>query len=666
MSVDFPQDFREAVRAQTDIVSLIGEAVALHSRRGGREFVGLCCFHDDHNPSMVVSPDRQTFRCWSCNTGGDVFTFVQEREKVSFREALEILAKRAGIAIPQKVSGRSEHEEANRARLFEVMQWAENLFHRALLNEPYAEKARKYLYSRGYDEAIIREYKLGYHPPNWDWIQDQSRHKYPVKLLHQARLVGQRDDGSHYDYFVDRVLFSIHNERGQPVAFGGRVLPGSTDDRKYFNSPESDIFHKSRLLYGIDKARDAIREENCVLITEGYTDTITCHQYGVKNVVATLGTALTDSHVTAVKRHARKVVLVFDGDDAGQNAAFRAVERFLTQDVDLRILSLPGKKDPAEFLDDAGGEALTRLINTAPEAWEFAFQVAQVKHGIDTIDGRARTLEEMLNLLAKVPSMAENVKEGLFIANLAQRLAVPEQKVRDRLKELRQLGSRRPTRVDREPEDRRGEGISGDLAANAPVRDAIAQQVLSDAIRRLMRGQQSKDDKLECDLLEMVVADPTVLPDVRRVLSTDPEGGSLEPHEAAAVLRHPALRALLEVCLELATVRRDITFQMILDQLTEETTMTRLVVWLDERGRVKNLADKIHSHGVDPVDDCPLLVKRSLANLTRRSEEQSQQQVDIQLSQHSKGLQGLDAEALALLSQSQEFHKHRATKRAGS
>ncbi|MCA9088529.1 MAG: DNA primase [Planctomycetaceae bacterium] len=642
MSVEFPQDFREAVRAGTDIVGLIGEAVTLQPRSGGREYVGLCCFHEDHNPSMVVYPDRQTFRCWSCNTGGDIFTFVMEREKVEFRDALEILARRAEIPIPKKVSGRTEHEEHNRAKLFEVLQWADNMFHKCLVESPAAAPAREYLHSRGFNDDLIDEYRLGYHPNDWTWLIEQSKFKYPEKLLHEARLVGEKD-GRYYDYFVDRVLFTIRNERGQPVAFGGRVLPGSTSNAKYFNSPESAVFHKSRLLYGIDKARDAIRDAGSVLVTEGYTDCLTCHQHGVKNVVATLGTALTDAHVTALKRFARKVVLVFDGDDAGQSAASRAVERFLAQDVDLRILTLPGKQDPAEYITFAGPEAMRQLIERAPEAWEFAFRTTQMKYGIDTIDGKHRVLEEMLALLAQIPQLAENVKEGLLLANLAQRLGVPEQRVRDRLKELRQGRRNQPHRSE----------------------EAVERPAMATEVDRLVRGRLSRDDRLECDLLEIILAVPAAFPYVRRTLSIGKEGGSLEPHEAAEVLRHPALRMLLQTCLEQANPGGALSFSKVLDAL-EDTSMKRLVVWLDERARSKDLAGRVETLGNDPVDDCPMLLRRSLNNLKWRGEEQSNQRVAMQLSQHGDGPQTLDPAMEALLRQAAEFHQRRATQRAES
>ena len=344
---ELSNDFREAVRTRTDLVSLIGESVGLKSLRGGREFIGLCPFHDDHNPSMHVYPDRQTFRCWVCNTGGDCFTFVMEESKVGFREALEMLAKRANLEMPRNFSrGEAGASQGDKSQIMEALLWAQNLFHAMLFRDhPAAKTALSYLeQQRGLSRETIKQFRLGYHPDDWNWLTNQARGKFSPEVLEAARLIGKRENGpGYYDNFVNRILFPIWNERGQPVAFGGRVMPGADDSHgKYWNSPESVVFHKSRLVYALNIARDAIRKTDHAIVTEGYTDCIALHQAGITNVVGTLGTALTDQHVATLRRFVPKVVLVYDGDDAGQMAAERAVERFLAQDVDLRILTLPG------------------------------------------------------------------------------------------------------------------------------------------------------------------------------------------------------------------------------------------------------------------------------------------------------------------------------------
>ncbi|WP_437186602.1 DNA primase [Planctomicrobium sp. SH668] len=626
MSSQLSQEFRETVRSQTDLVSLIGESIALQPRHGGRQYVGLCPFHDDHSPSLNVYPDRQTFRCWSCQTGGDCFTYVMEREKVPFPEALELLARRANLPIPQKIAKFTPGEEASRAKLLEILQWAENLFHKALLELPAAEPARRYLAERGFTDETIKKYRLGFHPPSWTWVLEQATTKYSPKLLLDARLVGERD-GRHYDNFVNRVLFPICNERGQPVSFGGRVLPGSTDPAKYWNGPESSVFHKSRLLYAIDKARDAIRTLDQVLVVEGYTDCITCHQHGIQNVVATLGTALTDSHVTALKRFAGRVVLIFDGDRAGQDAARKAVERFLAQDVDLRILTLPDKLDPAEYLTAYNADEFQKLMAQAPEAWEFQYRAARAEHGAETIHGRQRILEEMIGLLAQVPNMTGSLRESLLIANLAQRLMVTEEVVRERLKNVRADG---PKRFRTEE--------------SAGQRPEMSREVM-----RILARRFTRDDRLEYDLLELVLAAPEFFGFAMGTIGDQP-------------LRNPVLSQIMEFCLWEMEENGEITLAGLLSRV-EDQQLKSLVVWMDAQAVAKGIAKKVRESDFDD-DGCPLLLKTSLANLKWREEEKRQQHLSAQLSQQPDGAGQLDEATEASLRQAAEFHLKRATRKS--
>lgn len=620
------QEFRETVRSQTDLVSLVSESISLQPRHGGRQYVGLCPFHDDHNPSLNVYPDRQTFRCWSCNTGGDCFTFVMEHEKVSFPEALELLARRANVPIPRNLSKTTPEQESSRARLMEVLQWAENEFHKALLELPAAEPARRYLQNRGYSDQIIRDYRLGFHPDDWTWLLGRASSKFTPRVLQAARLVNEKN-GRFYDYFVNRVMFPIHNERGQAVSFGGRVLPGSTDERKYFNGPESDVFHKSRLLYALDKARDAIRQTGKVVVVEGYTDCLTCHQHGILNTVGTLGTALTDTHVTALRRFAQQVVLVFDGDDAGQGAARRAVERFLAQDVDLRILTLPEKLDPAEFLAAYNADEFRRLMDAAPEAWEFQYRMARAANGIETIHGRQQVLEEMLQLLAQVPNLAGSLREAQLVANLAQRLLVSEEAVREHLRSIRERGTRR-LRVDKH---------------------AAEQVQISRDVERILQGRMSRDDRLECDLLELVLATPDQIEFV---------GQAVRP----APLRNVIFRQILEYCLQEAEEHGELTVTGLLDRV-DDPAMKNLIVWIDEQGLAKGLAEKVRESEVDD-EGRPQLLLRSLGNLSWRQAEQSHASVTARLSQQPEGVGQLDEDTEALLRQAAEFHQRRATKKS--
>ncbi len=623
--MDQSSDIKEQVRAQTDIVALIGEAVALTPQRGGREHVCLCPFHDDHNPSMRVYADRQTYRCWVCNAGGDCFTFVQEREKVGFREALEILAKRANIKLPEYAGKHSD--EDGRTAMFEVLLWAQELFHKTFMTDPSAEAAREYIRGRGMTREMVQQFRIGYHPNNRDWLQSQARGKFKLEQLAAARLIGERDGRSGYhDFFVDRVLFPIRNERAQPVGFGGRILPGATHPAKYWNSPESVLFQKSKLVFALDAARDEIRKTETALICEGYTDVIACHQHGVKNAVATLGTALTDQHVTILKRFAHKVVLVYDGDAAGMAAAERVLERFIAQDVDLRILTLPEGLDPDEFLAARGADALRELVANAPEALDFKLGCLQSKYPVKSLDGRQRILEEMLHLLASAPRMSQTVREGLLLATLGQRLGLSEEKVRERFLELRKQPERRPVR---------------------PAIISMEEPSRSIETGRLYAGRLTISDRMECDLLEVLVTAPEWL-------------NTVESESDGFTIRHPQLKELLAEMFYLGE-SQPWTYERLLGAL-EDSELKRLAVWLDEQARLKDLAKKLRETGADSTETLPLFLRTTIENLKWRQEEQSQLQRRASTSSVS-GEGSPPPDDTELLRQASQFHQRRATKR---
>ncbi len=561
------EEFKELVRSRTDIVGLIGEGISLQPRRGGQEFVGLCPFHDDSNPSLRVYPERQSFRCWSCNTGGDCFEFVMQSEGVGFREALELLATRARVELPKTFHRSSQGNGTGKAQLYDAVAWAEQQFHDCLLKSPQAAAAREYLAARGFTEQTISDFRLGFHPNEWEWLINRARGKYSQALLAEARLISERDGGrGYYDYFVDRVLFPIRDMQRRAVAFGGRILPGNTNENlpKYFNSVESVIFTKSQLLYGLDHARDAIRKSETVVVVEGYTDCITAHQYGQQNVVATLGTALTTTHVTNLKRFARNVVLVFDGDEAGQASADRALSNFLAQEVNLRILTLEHGLDPAEYLQQHGLGAFANKITKAPEAWQHKLRSTLNKYGRDTIDGRDRILNEMLEVVAAVPHTTQadagkwRSREDLIIGSLVQSIpGVKEPAVRQQLAELRKRNHERgrERRFHAEP-------------AHAMNHDNNGAAQINQDISKI-------DRKLERELLQIIFADPTIVTEMRA-------------HVDCNEIQDPQLRTLLACCYEIADAREEPALARVLAKL-EHSALKGLAVSLDEEARRKGI-----------------------------------------------------------------------------
>ena len=564
-------EFKELVRSRTDIVNLIAESVTLQSQRGGREFVGLCPFHDDHNPSMRVYPDRQSYRCWSCNEGGDCFSFVMKRERFGFREALEMLAQRAQLELPAQYRAAVGEGGENKNRLYEFVAWAEQEFHDCLLRAPEGERARRYLRDRGISGPSIAKFRLGYHPNHWEWLLERARGKYTAQQLHAVRLVGEREGNrGFYDNFVDRVLFPIRDAQKRPVAFGGRILPDSpeTNMGKYWNSPESTLFQKSRHLYGLDQARDAISKSDTAVVVEGYTDCIMAHQYGFSNFIGTLGTALNETHVTHLKRFARKVVLVFDGDEAGRMATERALPRFLAQEVDLRILMLPGGLDPADFLLEHGGEALQKLLENPVEAWDQKFRLTIDRYGMDSIDARHRVLEDMLGVLAQVPASSASglagkwqERESVILGQLAQRLRVTEEVARRRLTDMRAAAEQRGAPVVR---------VSAD--------DAVSPQPSGP----LFPARPSRDELAERELLEIIFTYPERLAEIRC---------EINPRD----LTHPLLARLLDLCFDIADQQGSPSYERVTARL-EDAALKSLAAQIDEHARQKRIAPELVTH----------------------------------------------------------------------
>lgn len=635
-----PEEFKELVRSRTDIVQLVGESVTLHSERGGRMFKALCPFHDDHNPSMQINPERQSYRCWVCNEGGDVFSFVMKHENVGFREALELLAQRAGLEMPSQFRDARPAGAPERPQLLDVLAWAEQEFHSFLLNAQAAERARNYLVSRGFSSETISKYRLGYHPDDWEWLLRRAEGRFRPELLEAARLVAARERGpGHYDYFVDRVLFPIRDERGRPVAFGGRILPDSKkpDGAKYWNSPESPVFAKSKLAYGLDHARDAIKATGTVCVVEGYTDCIKAHQAGVLNVVGTLGTALTEQHVSMLKRFAQTVVLVYDGDEAGVRAAERAIPRFLAQDVDLRILTLPEELDPDEYLEAYGTAAFQELIGTAPEAWEYQQRVLVGRFGTESSDGRLRVLEGLLELLTIAPGMAGTIKENALLSRLPVRLGIAEGEIRKRLGELRRERSGRS-------ESSRERKVAADGPSDGQPEADRLEQIVS------LQRSQRKDDLLECELLQVLFTCPPMIAEVVRELGSDD-------------FRREPCRELFCVCSDLWEHGVEPSFEKVLSQL-ESPQLKSFAVWIDEQARLQNVESKLapDAAGSEGAGAPPNLLQRVLDGFRWRRKRESHQASQGRLLDQSEDVTRLNSQTREALQRAMQFHQQRAAK----
>lgn len=366
------------VREATDIVDVVAAVVALKPK--GREFVGLCPFHDDNNPSMYVVPQKQLFHCFVCGAGGDAFTFVQRFHRMEFREALEHLAAKAGVELTRRAAPDTAGDErgVSRRDLLRANEAAARFFRAVLVDEGAGATARGTIARRGIADAMVERFILGAAPEGWDGLARRLEGRgFDTAAYEGAGLIRRRDGGGHYDVFRHRLMFPIRDAAGRVVAFGGRRLCDE-DSPKYLNSAESAVFDKSSALFGLHEASAAIRRARVALVTEGYTDTIACHQAGVEHAVATLGTALTAGHARALRRLADTVVLLFDGDEAGHRAADRAVEVFFAEPIDVKIATLSrftDAKDPDELLKREQGRAtLDRVIAHATDLLDYRFE----------------------------------------------------------------------------------------------------------------------------------------------------------------------------------------------------------------------------------------------------------------------------------------------------
>lgn len=444
-------DVKEQIRQAIDIVDLVERYIPL--RRQGRGFVGLCPWHDDHRPSLQVNPQRQSFRCFVCDIGGDIFTFVMKMENVEFPEAVAMLAEMAGIPLSQ-ATGKASPASEQKRELYRVMTWAEQQYHQCLLQSSEAEAARKYLEERQISQESILRFRLGFSPLQPDWLLRKARRdQINTKLLLTAGILAGGQGREPIDRFRGRVLFSIRDSQGRTVGFGGRVLPQMAESvpAKYINSPETPLFSKSRLLYGLDAARDAFRKTGTALVMEGYTDVIMAHQFGFHNAVAVLGTALGDSHLQVLQRFVDRVVLVLDGDEAGRRRAAQVLELFVARQIDLRVLILPDNLDPCDFLLKYGAPGFQDLLDTRTvDALEHAFAVAMDKINLDRdIDGVTRAVDRLLSVIAKAPARLgehtaqQQAREWKILSRLSVLTRIDEAVLRRRLEELRRGGRAR-------------------------------------------------------------------------------------------------------------------------------------------------------------------------------------------------------------------------------
>lgn len=425
MGVKLTEEFVEQVSAETDILSVVSSYVPL--RRKGNRYWGCCPFHHEKTASFQVKPDEGFFYCFGCHVGGNAFKFISLIENINYYEAIKRQAEKLGIPIPTAEQSPQEIARENHLNdLRKIHEMAGSFYHNCLTKTGYGKEGLEYLHGRGITDQIIEEFKLGFAPDAWNKLSTAFlKRDVPAKLLLDGGLGMMRQGGGVYDRFRNRVMIPIMDERGRIVAFGGRVL--GQGEPKYLNSPETAIFNKRKLLFGLDKAKKAIQQEGFALVVEGYMDAISVYAAGVHNVVASLGTAFTQEQCRHIMRYGAELYFCYDSDSAGQNATVRGLSIARSTGAKVKVVSIPDGKDPDEFIRKHGVEAFRELLKNALPLIDFYIEYVKSKVDISRLEGKLQALNELMPLLSSI--RGDNVERNVYVRKLSRLLDMDESEI---------------------------------------------------------------------------------------------------------------------------------------------------------------------------------------------------------------------------------------------
>src|SRR5579863_676463 len=435
--------FADRVKQQADIVRVVGEYVRL--KKSGQNFTGLCPFHNEKTPSFAVHPVKQIYHCFGCGAGGDVFKFVMEMDKITFPESVRAVAEKCGIAIPRAKERTPEERQQNQQRtaLVDLHREAAAFFVQQLNGTPEGRAAKAYLLDRGLDSEAVARFGIGFAPSGGEALLRALKPRYPEKVLEPSGLFSRDQNGRPFDRFRRRVMFPIANDTGKIVAFGGRAL--GDDLPKYLNSPETPIYSKSNVLYHLDRAKDSLRQRDFAVLVEGYMDAIAVALAGISNVVASCGTSLTEPQVKLLNRFTRRIIVNYDPDTAGQAATERSLTLLLEQGVEVRVLALPGGKDPDSFIRAEGAAAYTKLLNEAPPYVDYLISRAR-QMDLTTAERKLRAVNFLMPYVQRIP---DRILRSEWATRIAQQLRIEEPVLRE---SMRRAASERRSEVKARPE----------------------------------------------------------------------------------------------------------------------------------------------------------------------------------------------------------------------
>jgi len=439
----FSEEKLAEIRDRSSILEIVSDYVTL--KKTGKNHRGLCPFHSEKTPSFMVNEEKQIFHCFGCGEGGDVFAFLMKAGNFTFPQAAEELARRYGVKLPsQDLSPSQKKEMAERETLFQINEIASNYFYDLLMRRGEGEEGRTYLAQRGISEEVISAHRVGYSTDRWDGlVRHLQEKKVSLELAAKLGLIFPKKRGEDstqregrragpagwYDAFRGRILFPIFDVHQRIVGFGGRVI--RQGQPKYLNSPESSLYHKGEILYGLHVAKRSIPEKDCVILVEGYFDLLTLHQYGLKHSVATSGTALTVQHVHTLKRYTKNIITVFDADPAGIQATLRSLPLFIEEGITGRTIALPEGEDPDGYLRKRGLEDFEKKIAGSVSLMDFFFDALMRRHDVKSIDGRISAAEEGAALVGKI---SDQIRRDFYLKALAERLDLQESSVREMLR----------------------------------------------------------------------------------------------------------------------------------------------------------------------------------------------------------------------------------------
>ncbi len=443
MSQGIPEEIVDEIRQRTDLVSLINEYIKLERR--GKNMVGLCPFHNEKTPSFSVSPDKQLYHCFGCGASGNVFSLIMQMENLTFPEAAHYLARKAGVTVPEKKA--QTGVESLKDKIYRLNELAARFYAYHLHNSEGGKKAYNYLLKRGIKQEAIELFKLGYAPPGWTGFYNFALKKgAPPDLMVKSGLVSPGREKGYYDRFRDRVMFPIFNISGKIAGFGGRTMSeGDKSGPKYLNSPETPVFDKGNMLYGLNLAREEIRRQKKAIVTEGYTDVITAYQAGIKNCVASLGTALTAEQGRLLRNQADTVVTAYDSDTAGQAATWRGLAILQSTGCLVEVAEMPEGSDPDTFIRKNGPEKFHDLVSEALPLIKYRLQQLKKRHDLTSDKGRIDFIEELMPFLL---TAVNQIEQDYYLKKAAEILDIEEDALRRELKKRRSYDKRKWKKED--------------------------------------------------------------------------------------------------------------------------------------------------------------------------------------------------------------------------